>query len=417
MLNIRSLPKHIDEVRILLANQCIDVLALNETRLDDSISNQDLFIQSYDLIRVDRSREGGGICLYVRNSLNYLERKDLLKDNFEAVCIEICKPSTSSFIVSTIYRPPSALVDTFAKIEQLVKTTDDENKEFYLLGDLNANVLDVSNNATKNLNSIIELYQLSQTISSPTRVTLNSSSLVDVCLTPTPDKLILSRVVKTTISNHYMILIVRKINIIPKLNRYKKIEVCNFKHFNANNFQTDLHNQTWELISNYSDVDRMWDIWKTLFMDVLDRHAPLREKRVKNKPNVPWLTSEIKLQIRKQDNLKRLAIKFSSDDYWDPYKISRNKTTDVLHKAKANYYKRQFVNVKDDPKKAWKTVNKILNREKKSSDINCINYETHQISNPNELAECFNNYFTNIGPEIAHSIDSSDVNFRDKYIK
>ena len=101
MLNIRSLPKHIDEVRILLANQCIDVLALNETRLDDSISNQDLFIQSYDLIRVDRSRQGGGVCLYVRNSLNYFERKDVLNDNFEAVCIEICKPSTSPFIVST----------------------------------------------------------------------------------------------------------------------------------------------------------------------------------------------------------------------------------------------------------------------------------------------------------------------------
>ncbi len=79
---------------------------------------------------------------------------------------------------------------------------------------------------------IIEIYQLSQTISSPTRVTLNSSSFIDACLTPTPDKLILSRVVKTTISDHYMILIVRKTNVIPKLNRYKKIEVRNFKHFN-----------------------------------------------------------------------------------------------------------------------------------------------------------------------------------------
>jgi hypothetical protein len=68
---------------------------------------------------------------------------------------------------------------------------------------------------------------------------------------------------------------------------------------------------------------------------------------VKNKPNLPWLpiTSEVKLQIRERDHLKRLAIKFSSEDYWDAYKISRNKTTDVLRKAKTNYYKRQFVNV------------------------------------------------------------------------
>ena len=151
-----------------------------------------------------------------------------------------------------------------------------------------------------------------------------------------------------------MILIVRKINVIPKLNRYEKIEMRNFKHFNGKNFQTDLPNQPWELISNYSDVDvdRTWDIWKTLFLDVLDRHAPLREKCVKNKPNVPWLTSEIKLQIRERDHLKRLTIKFSSEDYWDAYKISRNKTTDVLRKAKTNYYKRQFVNGKVVPKKS-----------------------------------------------------------------
>jgi len=51
MLNIVSLPKYIDEIRIILADQYFDVLALNETRLDKNISNQDMFIQNYDLIR------------------------------------------------------------------------------------------------------------------------------------------------------------------------------------------------------------------------------------------------------------------------------------------------------------------------------------------------------------------------------
>ena len=31
MLNLASLPKHIEEVRVLLADQCFDILALNET--------------------------------------------------------------------------------------------------------------------------------------------------------------------------------------------------------------------------------------------------------------------------------------------------------------------------------------------------------------------------------------------------
>ena len=177
MLNITSLPKCIDEIRILLTDHCLDVLALNETRLDDNISNEDIHIDSYDLIRFDRSRKGGGVCMYAKNSHSFLERNDLMRENLEASFIEIHKPSNTSFVVGTKYRPPSASVDSFAAIEQLVKQIDDENKEFYLLGDLNANMLDISNNATKNLISIMEQYQLTQTINTPTRKTMNSSSL------------------------------------------------------------------------------------------------------------------------------------------------------------------------------------------------------------------------------------------------
>ena len=48
-----SFPKHIEE--IVLAQQCLDILALNERKLNDSISIiRPVFIQNYDLIRMDR---------------------------------------------------------------------------------------------------------------------------------------------------------------------------------------------------------------------------------------------------------------------------------------------------------------------------------------------------------------------------
>jgi hypothetical protein len=42
----------------------------------------------------------------------------------------------------------------------------------------------------------------------------------------------------------------------------------------------------------------MWETWKTFFLRVLDKHAPVRDKKVENKPNVPWLTNIVKLQVR-----------------------------------------------------------------------------------------------------------------------
>ena len=54
-LNITSLLKHLDELRILLNYNCIDLLAINETRLDGSISDQDVKVEGYDVIRWDRT--------------------------------------------------------------------------------------------------------------------------------------------------------------------------------------------------------------------------------------------------------------------------------------------------------------------------------------------------------------------------
>ena len=54
-LNITSLLKRVDELRILLDGQYSDIRAINETRLDGSISDQDVKIVGCDVIRRDRT--------------------------------------------------------------------------------------------------------------------------------------------------------------------------------------------------------------------------------------------------------------------------------------------------------------------------------------------------------------------------
>jgi hypothetical protein len=41
-LNITSLTKHIDELKVVMLNQPFDILAINETRLDSSITNAEI---------------------------------------------------------------------------------------------------------------------------------------------------------------------------------------------------------------------------------------------------------------------------------------------------------------------------------------------------------------------------------------
>ena len=97
-LNVNKLSTHIDEIRILLVDKCLDVLTIQETKADVSNNNSDFYICGYELIRRDRrSDAGGGICFYFKSTLKFSVRTDLNIEELENLCIEIRKPNSKPF--------------------------------------------------------------------------------------------------------------------------------------------------------------------------------------------------------------------------------------------------------------------------------------------------------------------------------
>ena len=71
-LNVNSLSAHIDEVRILLDDKFLDVLAIQETKLNNSQRDFEFYIPGFDLVRRDRITDGsGGVCFYIKSSINF----------------------------------------------------------------------------------------------------------------------------------------------------------------------------------------------------------------------------------------------------------------------------------------------------------------------------------------------------------
>ena len=91
-LNISSLIKHIDELRIFMQDENFDILSINETKLDNNIRNEEVEIKGYDRIRKDRNRNGGVVAIYVRNVIPYTMRNNLFVNDVEAICLEVKKP-------------------------------------------------------------------------------------------------------------------------------------------------------------------------------------------------------------------------------------------------------------------------------------------------------------------------------------
>ena len=93
---------HIDELRIFICSNKIDILCINETKLDLTISDQEVCLPGFEIIRRDRKvngRKGGGVCLYVRSNINYKIRYDLQSEILENLIVEITKSRSKSILV------------------------------------------------------------------------------------------------------------------------------------------------------------------------------------------------------------------------------------------------------------------------------------------------------------------------------
>ena len=89
------------------------------------------------------------------------------------------------------------------------------------------------------------------------------------------------------------------------------------------------------------------------------------------------------------------------------YKKYKNKLNHLVKLAKKNYYEKQFVNYKNNSRMTWKTINEILNRRNEKSTLPDKFIEkvcNKALKNPTVIANNFNIYLVNVGPELARQI-------------
>ena len=125
-LNINGLRSHLDEVQLLIRDLGIQILALNETKLDLEFPKELTSVAGYQQERLDRTCNGGGVSIHIRDSIKYKRRLDIPTDNLELICIEVKPPKSKSFLVLASYRPPSDPVGSFSKLEKVLSFLDKE---------------------------------------------------------------------------------------------------------------------------------------------------------------------------------------------------------------------------------------------------------------------------------------------------
>ncbi len=192
-----SFSKFEEIVSRLVLDMKYDIICISETWLGGSIPDGDITISNYTQYRKDRNRHGGGVMIYVSDSLPSVRKPELEKQDIENIWIEV-SINGKKVLLSTYYRPPihgqrAAGVDYFINSFQTsVTEAIMRNPDCLLIfGDFNDRcVIWNDQHPTSELRSqlvdITNVLNLFQLVSEPTRYTDNSAHLLDLIFTDSP---------------------------------------------------------------------------------------------------------------------------------------------------------------------------------------------------------------------------------------
>ena len=409
-LNINSLWGHIDQLRLFLDStaESIDILAINETKLDSTVSDKKIELPGFEVVRRDRVLGGGGVCIYLRTNINFRRRPDLCPDELECLTVEIIKPHSKGFLVSTWYRPESP-VALFNVFENMIGQIDSEGLELYLLGDLNCEMRPhIIDHNRKHIVNVMDIYGLHQLINEPTRITATSESLIDLCLTNCSEKITHSGVLHLGISDHSLVFMTRK-SKMERSRVHKAIQFRSLKNFCKADFLADLAEIDWKAITGPADdPNKSWQNWKSCLMSVIDKHAPIRHKRIRGK-KCPWISHEVLQKMRVRDFLKSSHAQTKDPAIWLQYKKARNTANSALKAAKRKYFSENLETSAKNQRKTWKLLNELLSKQPSKSAVAEIKLVDKVLGAAPDIAEALNTHFTNVGANLARGIPSTSV--------
>jgi hypothetical protein len=78
------------------------------------------------VIRKERNRSGGGVCLYIHEDFAFTDRRDLETEHLEIVWADLLLPKTKPILINSCYRPQKQsyldLLDMFETVLSKIRS-------------------------------------------------------------------------------------------------------------------------------------------------------------------------------------------------------------------------------------------------------------------------------------------------------
>lgn len=388
MQNIRSIKNKFPEIQTIPGiENSPDIMAFTETWLN--AENEQFFqIQNYNAVFNSRDNRGGGLAMYIKQNINYKIKMNKIINNIEILTVYLENANTA---ITLVYKPPN--VD-FQTLETVIQNNIINRKHRHLvMGDFNINILKKDQTAKEYYRIFRERnYKIlnKRTKEHHTRKNTNdNNSILDHIITNIQDKIKI-KIVPNNISDHHGVRI--KVNSVTKNREYKYYETI----------KTDYKKISEEIKKINRDELSTFEKLSRNLQNIIEKNTEV--ERVKRREECPWITKTVITEIRKRNNMYKKHLQYPQNETAKhKYQNQKVLVENLINTTRKKYYEKQFHKYNTQPAKTWNLINKELNKNNRHrKDITEIYGEDGTtMTDPKEIANEINHYFTNIGKKLA----------------
>ena len=389
--NARSIVNKIQELRLYAHTNNPDIIAITESWTNSSITNQYLDIPNYTIVsRHDRNDttngRGGGILIYVKHPIKSYETTSSSQFN-QFASIEVSLPND---IISlyVIYRSPNSSSDNNKLLIEVLKQC---KNPAIVVGDFNYpnikwDCLEGCNDSQDLIDCSLDKFW-TQWVLFPTH---NSGNVLDLVFAE--DGMINEVVNDSQLGNSDHAILIIETNQLC-MERSRVMVRPDYGRADFKKLRNLFKSCNWSDILGQDDVNECWEKFKETYYSITDECIP--QKRCKDtKRQPPWMTSDLKLLIRKKRLLWKRYKANSSDAAFLEFKKTEKSLKKSISNAKRNFEKRIAKNSKQNPKAFYAYIgNKRSNR----TGVGPLQDDHGNVETDDAVqAEMFNKYFASV---------------------
>ena len=404
-INARSLTKEgrIDDMYLELCNiHEFDVIGVSETHLDQNVVDNDVKLCNYTILRNDRNRRGGGVALYVHNSITVLRRADLEQSNIEMLWAGIMFKN-HKIIICVCYRQPNqsiAEIDTFLNaldnsLSQAAGVSHNKNVVTVLLGDFNDRCTNWTSDHRDSelglkLVNLFESYSLSQLINAPTR----GDNLLDLLATDAPAYFTNVDILDEIGLDHKIIH--GSMSIVRPQHKQMSRRIWRYDRGNYDFFNDILLAMNWDdFFSSTNDINLIVQNMTKLLNIIADDCIPHNDIHVRARDK-PGMTVAIRGLFRQCKRLHKKWKRTGDAVHHEQFRNKRREAKSAFRASRDKFYNNTASKLTDpntSAKTFWK-ITKLVYGTKRVQSIPHLIVGDRLITETAEKAEVFNQYFT-----------------------